>query len=172
MWSITHPGNVQQYVLTTPAAAVAYGVPQQIIFQEDIQDLPFLHVPSARLELMYQVPSLHLRGVLSSEQRKLKTSSPALSQALGQLCRWSNYRGTRGTPGGPDGAAGRARTHWGQQDRGLGDTAQKQTYDWARQLGKLELRHRQGFYHLSRESLYWSRSWSLFKANISDSDKR
>lgn len=34
----------RKYVLTTPAAAVTNWVPQQITFQEDIQDLPFLRV--------------------------------------------------------------------------------------------------------------------------------
>lgn len=41
----------------------------------------FSSCPLARLELMHQVPSLHFRGALSLEQRKLKSSSPALSQA-------------------------------------------------------------------------------------------
>lgn len=97
---------------------------------------------------MHQVPSLHFRGALSLEQRKLKSSSPALSQALGQLCRWSNYRGTRGTPAGPDGAAGEGQDSLGTAEQRPGDTAQKQTYDRARQRGKLEvyiLRHQQSF---------------------------
>lgn len=146
----------RKYVLTTPAAAVSYWVPQQITFQEGIQDLPFLHVPSARLELTHRVPSLHFRGASRLEQRKRKSSSPALSQALGQLCRWSNYRGTRGTPGGPDGAAGRARTHWGQQNRGLG-TLHKSgptPSQAAREARVVQPETPTGFSHHSRESLY------------------
>lgn len=43
------PSNVEEfckYITTIPAATVTYQIPEQNIFQEEIQDLPFLHLPS------------------------------------------------------------------------------------------------------------------------------